>query len=237
LKNSVSDNLKSGFVHSIRLPPPLPLPPLLPLLLLLLNAARLSMDITESNYMGQAPVSWFRTDTGRYLFKTSIDVMKNHFSGLMVVKPLACEANRVVFITEMGMKIFDIEFFPDKSVTVHYIMEAMNRKVLVKTLTRDIGLVLMNGLAGSEPRVLKDRSSLDIVYRYRDNGRKSDYRVARSDSLPYHVVQHAGITNKVQAHFFGHAFSGIDSIKISHYNIRLNIDLYRLFEESNHAAE
>ena len=37
--------------------------------------------------MPAVPVSWFHSDTSHYLFNTKIDILKNHFSGLMVIKP------------------------------------------------------------------------------------------------------------------------------------------------------
>ena len=62
-----------------------------------------------------APVSWFKTDSDHLLMNTTIDVMKNHFSGLMVIKSLTNGGYRVVFITEVGLKIFDMEFVPGKT--------------------------------------------------------------------------------------------------------------------------
>ena len=191
----------------------------------------------DLRYGGEEPVSWFRADSGHFLFTTKIDMMKNHLSGLMVIKPLASGSCRVVFITEVGLKLLDMEFHPEKPVQIHYIIDAMNRRALLNTLTNDLELVLMTRVPASEPKVLRPRHSQDIVFRYRDNGRKNDYTVALPDGRPYHVLQTAGIFKKVKADFFGTVTAGLDSIKIDHYNIRLKINLYRIIEENNHAGE
>jgi hypothetical protein len=214
----------------------------LPLVLLLLLLNSCSMSLFNGYYRngtdaGHAPISWFQADTGHYLFNTKIDLMKNHFSGLMVVKPVGKDNFRVVFLTQVGLKVFDMEFFPDKDSKVHYIMDAMNKKALIKTLTNDLSLVLMNGFSGKEPIVLYEKDSSDLIYRYINGSRKCYYYVESSFVNPYRVKQTAGITNKVKADLYGTAAKGIDSIKISHYNIRLSISLFRINETLNNAAE
>ena len=191
----------------------------------------------DPGYTGEAPMSWFKADSGHFLFHTRIDIMKNHLSGLMVIKPMTGETYRVVFITEVGLKIFDMEFFADKPAKVHYIMEAMDRNVIVNTLTNDIGLILMTRISSQKPSVFRDKSTRKIAFRYRDKGRKYYYHVSGEDGRFYKVVQKAGMARKVYADLYGNEVSGIDSIKISHFAVKLSINLYRIIEDSNHAAD
>jgi hypothetical protein len=208
--------------------------------LLLLLSAGCSLSLFNGYHAQPArsepPVSWFRADTGYFLFNAGIDLMKNHYSGLMVVKPVTGGSYRVIFLTEMGIKIFDMEFLDNRTVRIHYIMEALNRKALVNTLTNDISLVLMNGLSGLEYELLTQRHSTDTLFRYRDRMKKTYYFTADSADLPYYVKQTSCIANKVSAYLCG-TEAGIDSIKIAHYNLRLKIALYRIREEINHVAE
>jgi hypothetical protein len=214
---------------------------LLPLpLLLLLSSCSFSLF---DNYQ-QAPEnanviaqSWFAADTGHFLFSTKIDILKNHFSGLMVVKPVNKDHYRVIFLTEVGLKIFDMEFFPDKEFMVHYMIEAMNRKPVVKTLGNDMSLILMNRLSGIKPVYLHKKGYSDRVFKYKNQGRKNYYFTKDSLNNPYLAKQTAGITHKVKADFFGTPITGIDSVRISHDNIRLSIELYRIHEGKGYAAE
>jgi hypothetical protein len=185
---------------------------------------------------GSMPGSWFQSDTGHYLFNTKIDLLKRHFSGLMVIKPLTGGIYRVVFITEVGLKIFDMELFPDHRVKVHYIMDAMNKKALIKALSNDISLVLMNRCVNVKPDLLQEKTSGEAVFRFRDKGRKC-YYFAQGGEKPYRILQTAGITNKVNVILYGNKASGLDSVKISHYNFRLSIGLYRIKEEINDVAK
>jgi hypothetical protein len=177
------------------------------------------------------PVSWFRADSGHFLFNTEIDVFKKHFGGIMVVKPFENGSYRVVFITEVGLKIFDMEFLPDSLVKVNYIMEAMNKKALVNTLSNDIGLVLMNGLpSAGTPIILGRRKSDDAIFKYHLKKSKVLYFLHNTGNKPYFVKQTGCITNKVKADLDGNNNTGIDSVKIKHYNLRLSINLYRINE-------
>jgi hypothetical protein len=208
---------------------------LMPILTLFLLASSCSLSLFPGYHKQQnASVtgldSWFRTDTGHFLFNTTIDIFKKHFSGIMVVKPVE-GSYRVVFITEVGLKIFDMEFRSDSLMKVHYIMEAMNKKALVNTLSNDIGLVLMNDLpSAGKPEILRHRHAPDIIYRYRHDGMKNYYYLNSADPRPYFVKQTGCVTNKVRADIFGNKDTGIDSVKIRHYNLRLSINLYRINE-------
>jgi len=212
---------------------------LLPLLLPLFYSCSISLfpDYHRQAETGAiAPASWFQSDSSHFLFNTKIDLMKNHFSGLMVVKPFPDSSYRVVFLTEVGLKIFDMEFMPDRQVKVHYMMDAMKRKALVNTLSNDISLVLMNGLQRIQPEVLGLNDSLDLVFRFKNGRRKNCYYVTTQSNRPYLARQVAGISRKVTADLYGNPHTGIDSVKIKHDNLRLAISLYRIIENP-HAAE
>ncbi len=148
----------------------------------------------------------------------------------MVVKPMPEDNYRVVFLTEVGIKVFDLEFSADSAAKVHYMMEAMNRKALVNTLSRDISLVLMNPKPGATPECLRQKKSDDLVYLYREQGRKNYYFVRSASDNPYLAKQTGCMTNKLKARLYGNSASGLDSVLIRHENIRLSLNLYRIKE-------
>lgn len=179
------------------------------------------------------PISWFQCDSCQYVYKTTIDVLKNHFSGLMVMKAMDSSTHRVVMITEVGLKIFDLEFSRGKDPEVHYIMEPLNRKILIKTLKNDIGLLIAD--YPFPPQLLVDKHSGDLVYRYKYNGKKNDYIRSGKDKKPYFIRQSKGIINKVNVQLFAGDSESPDSIKLSHTNSSLRINLYSIMEESKNA--
>jgi len=203
---------------------------LLPLLLLAVYSCSISLfpgyrSLNVSD--AEMPSSWFKADTGRYLFNTGINVMKNQFSGITVVKP-GTEGNyRIVMITQTGLKIMDLEFFDDMEPSVHYILEAMNKKILIRTLAADLGLIFMNQ---SEPQWYFDERTHSNVAKYKTGDGKRFYYFRSGENHPYQAKYMKGITNKVMARFYGNEQTGLDSVIISHYNLALKVSLYRIHE-------
>lgn len=179
-----------------------------------------------------APVSWFYKDNGYYLYNTTIDLMKNHFSGITVIKPIAKGNFRVVMMTETGLKIMDLEFFPDSVPRVHYIMEAMDKKIIIRTLTRDISLILMNQLEDKKPLWYSQKSLLPElrIARYTIDRKTYHYFIEPGKSKPVKAHVMKGNKPRIVVEFFGEDQSEADSVKLNHHNIDLSISLHRIKE-------
>jgi hypothetical protein len=182
-----------------------------------------------------APVSWFRADSGYMLLNTRIDLMNKHFSGLIVVKPLPDLEYRVVFITELGLKIWDMEFSPHKPVKVHYIMDALNKKKVLNTLFQDIALMLMTHTQ-NEPVVMHDRSTGELVLKYKDRGLRYYYQIFPATGRVANGLVTSLLTKKAKAEFYSRDGFRIDSVKLAHYNIKLHIQMFHI-EDPNHAVQ
>jgi len=91
------------------------------------------------------PKPIFGDNFNSFLFKTNISVYGHDFSGLLVTKQMAPQDYRVIFTTELGMKLFDFEF-KDTSFTLHYCVPQFNKPKLLKTIQHDIEILLMNDL-------------------------------------------------------------------------------------------
>jgi len=176
------------------------------------------------------PLSWFQSDSGHFLFNTRVDLIRNHLTGLMVAKETGRDTFRVVMITEVGLKLFDFEFTPDHTMKVHFIIDAMDRRILIKTLSEDIGMLLMHPASGTNDRAILQDKKGNIIYRYRDHCKKTYYFHTEDSSLPYYAERMKGISRKATVEFFGNQANGPDSVKLAHDNISLNIHLYRILE-------
>jgi hypothetical protein len=179
----------------------------------------------------EAPVPWFDSDTGYYLYNTAIDLMNKHYSGITVVKPSGDGIFRVIMMTETGLKIMDIEFLSDSFPVVHYIMEAMNKKILIRTLTRDISLVLMNQLSNKSPEwyQIPDNPAGKLAL-YTINKEQHHYILQGKMKKPSEAKFAKRNKIKVEAEFFGNSQSVPDSVKLYHNNIDLSITFKRIEE-------
>jgi hypothetical protein len=94
------------------------------------------------------------------LYNTTVDVVGNHLSGLLLIKKMPDSCTRMVFSNEMGFSFFDFEFKTDGDFKVYSIMKKLNKKSVIKTLQHDFELILMNNLDNSKA-VIKTREGLN----------------------------------------------------------------------------
>ncbi|MCE3279166.1 MAG: hypothetical protein K0S44_1357 [Bacteroidetes bacterium] len=111
-----------------------------------------------------SPAPIFGDNFNSFLFKTNITVYGKDFSGLLVTKQMSPKNYRVIFTTELGMKIFDFEF-KDTSFTLHYCVPQFNRPKLISTIQEDIKILLMNDLKNKTFEKLADNKGIYRIYR------------------------------------------------------------------------
>ncbi len=181
-------------------------------------------------------VSWFQEGHRHYLLNTSITLYRNRFSGIMIIRPFGDNHFRVVFITEMGLKVFDMEFTETGNIIMHYCMESLNRKAVMKTLQNDIGLMInWRGNAGKLTE-LKDKKSGAIVIKQKQKNKSVFYFLNESGKTE-RMLQTGMITKKVNLLFYKNNQNTLDSIKISHYYLKLNIHLTAINETKSSVSE
>jgi 16S rRNA G966 N2-methylase RsmD len=84
---------------------------------------------------------YFSDASKDYVYKAKIDVYNKSFGGIFIVKKIAKNSHRVVFTTEMGNKIFDF-LFQDDDFKVNYILEEMDKKILLNILEKDFRVLI-----------------------------------------------------------------------------------------------
>lgn len=78
-------------------------------------------------------------------YSASIDVLKNHLTGLLVIKQVDSVSTRLVFVTELGMKMFDFEV-KNNEVNAIYVFEPLNKPQLIQALKRNFNNMLLLNL-------------------------------------------------------------------------------------------
>lgn len=134
------------------------------------------MQTATGNISGLAK---FKPDFSVALYKTEVDIVGNHLSGLLLVKKMPDRSTRMVFSNEMGFKFFDFEFARDGKFKVYSIMKQMNKKAVLKTLQKDFELILMERL---------DNATVSIRTH---NGLKY-YVFPRATGYNYYITDHTG---------------------------------------------
>lgn len=75
-------------------------------------------------------------------FNTTIDVLKNHLTGFLILKQTDSITKHLVFVTELGMKMFDFEVKNNQINTV-FVFEPLNKPAFINALKRNFNDMLL----------------------------------------------------------------------------------------------
>jgi hypothetical protein len=160
------------------------------------------------------------------LYKTEVDVVGNHLSGLLLIKKMQDSSTRIVFSSEMGFTFFDFGFTPGRDFKVFSVMKKMNKKPVLKTLRKDFELILMEGLDSAAASV---RTSEGLIYYVFPETKGYNYYI--TDSIGDNLVrmERASKRKTVVQAIMKDYINGIpDTIGISHKTFNFTIGLKRI---------
>lgn len=178
----------------------------------------------------QDVLSWFQGDADRYLYQATIDIYGNHFSGLLIIKPFSEDSYRTLFITQLGIKIFDMEFFSGGDFKLHYCLDELNRRSIIKTLRNDISLMLENVSKTGRIKIMQEGQTGRMIIKFKG---KTGVRYCLIDDKSNKInelIQTRCLLKKLNIRFYSSEGIEPDSISISNYINKLNIHLKKLNE-------
>ena len=155
----------------------------------------------------------------------------------MVIKYLSRESCRVIYITEVGIKVFDMEFFRNDNFKLHYCVDAINRKVIIQTLKNDIGLMLTDIPLNKKIILSEDRKQNKTLIKSTAGITTSFYLLNNASLRMEEILTKKNFQKKVVIQYFSNNRSELDSVRISHYNLRLNIQLSQINETRSDVSE
>lgn len=180
---------------------------------------------------------WFIEGRDHYLYHADIDIYRNHFGGMMVIKFLSKGNWRVVYITEVGIKIFDMEFFTNGDFKLHYCLEAINRKIIIKTLKNDIGMMLANIPTNNKIKLSQNSKQDKTLIKSKDHQGTKYYLLNNRSFRTEEILTGNSLQKKVEIKYFSNDQNELDSVRIKHYNIKLDIRLSRINETKSDVPE
>lgn len=103
------------------------------------------------------PAMKFKPEFDKVLYRCVVDgrvvIKKFHLSGLLFFKKLGDGSTRAIFQNEMGFTFFDFEWNQADSFKVNQIIPQLDKPALIKTLQKDMNLLLMKNLPASSEKV------------------------------------------------------------------------------------
>ncbi len=160
------------------------------------------------------------------LYNTTVDVVGNHLSGLLLIKKMPDSSTRMVFSNEMGFTFFDFEFAADGSFKVYSIIKKLNKRSVIKTLRHNFELVLMNNLDNSKATV---RTKDGFIYFIFPQPKGFNYYITNQTGDELVRMERASNKKTIVEAVMKNYINGIpDTIGISHKTFEFNIGLKRI---------
>jgi len=155
-----------------------------------------------------------------YVYKAKLQIYNNNYGGILIIKKIEPNHYRVVFTTEFGNKIFDLDLDAD-NLHVKYIVEQLNKKKLIKTLHSDFQLLVrQNNLIEKE-----FISKTDFIYKSKIINKDSYYFYLKSNNKLNKIISSSKTNEKLTIEFNDIDDKIAKKISMVHHNFNMKIDL------------
>jgi hypothetical protein len=160
------------------------------------------------------------------LYNTTVDVVGNHLSGLLLIKKMPDSSTRMVFSNEMGFTFFDFEFAADGHFKVYSIIKKLDKRSVIKTLQHDFELILMKSMDNSKASV---KTANGLIYFIFPQTKGYNYYITNSKGDELVRMERAANKKTIVEAVMKNYIGGIpDTIGISHKTFEFNIGLKRI---------
>lgn len=157
-------------------------------------------------------------------YNMTIDFLRKHFSGLLLLKETGTGTYRALFSTHFGLSLFDLEIGAD-SLKVHHCVEPLNKRKILNLFYRDFQVLLGLNLEDENKATLHTgvRPDTDLVYQLSASGQKSYYRMNNKTGRIQEIRQGSGL-RKITFRSLPDS-TGQESIRVRHTGLKLSIGL------------
>jgi hypothetical protein len=162
------------------------------------------------------------------LYKTQIFLFNKYYTGLLLHKQTDSATSHLVFVTELGMKMFDIQIKKD-SLKMVYCFGPMNKPKITNLLETDMGSILLYQLINKTSKIYVNKKQENTLYTTKANGKKYLYYTqANSNRIAKSLVKGKLFTKQKTVYKFG-PDNLPESVSLKHKGLlRLKIKLNRI---------
>jgi hypothetical protein len=182
------------------------------------------VDVVRSEFNEETVFNSYFSDVEiDYVYKAHIEVYGNDLSGIFVAKKINDSVHRVVFATDFGNKLLDFEI-SENDFKVNYIVEDLDRKLIVNTLQKDFQLLLKQKFLVEE--TLENQTY--VIYKSKQDKRYNYLFKSKQENKIIKLIHASKRKEKVVITFESKDNKFADNIIILHHNIKLKIELNKI---------
>lgn len=163
------------------------------------------------------------------LYKAKINFYNKYYGGLIVLKQIDPNTAHLVFVTELGMKMFDFEI-KNNEFKLIYVFEPLNQPKILKVLESDMKLILLQNLINKEAKIFEKDNK--IIYEVPNGNYKNYYFVNKASKTVDRTIVKGTLFKKEKVNYFYKDSLNAQQIKLKHKGIiHLKIELNNISKE------
>ncbi len=178
--------------------------------------------LKNKNTVFEVQNNYFSNTQEDYIYKAQISIYGNHLGGILIIKPLAKKHHRIVFTTEFGGKIFDIEL-KNGQLFKNKVIKKLDKVFIINTLKKDFQILLQEKV-----QVLKTYLSGENTIYQTEKGKQFNLYFYDKNNQLFEIQNTTKYKKKVMILFSNFEEEKPKSVSIIHRNIKLTIDLKSL---------
>lgn len=163
------------------------------------------------------------------LYAVDITLGNNSFTSMAVIKYIPeNKAYRLVFLSETGMQLLEMEISENGGSEVYFMTDFLNKKKLVKKLLSDYTLLFpFENATGNTKVYTSVNDTNSYMIRIKENGRK-DYFFTCNDNGPIEIHEHGCAFGRTSILIKKYENHGPSEIKFAHRLINFHMSLKQI---------
>lgn len=159
------------------------------------------------------------------LYKASITLYSKYYSGLILLKQTDATTSHLVFVTELGMKMFDFQI-RDNQMKLIYVFEPLNKPELLNLLENDMKLIFLQHVLNKEADLYEKTGENTRVYKVKDKKQRHFYVTDASSRTVSRTLVKGRMRAKEKVEYSYDNHGNASHIRLRHKGfIRLKIEL------------
>ena len=152
------------------------------------------------------------------LYKAKITIYNKYYSGLILLKQTDASTAHLVFVTELGMKMFDFEI-QNNHLKLIYVFEPLNKPGILKLLENDMGLILLIKVLNRDAKIYEKKDKSQLIYKTTEGKLKNYYLLNSTTKTVNQIIVKGSLFTKETVSYVYNDSLNAKQIKLKHKGI------------------
>ncbi len=182
-------------------------------------------SLRKKGFVAESDIHSIVNRDNSLLYKAEITLYNRYYSGLIVLKQTDSITSHLVFITELGMKMFDFEIRNNQFKLI-YVFEPLNKPEVLDLLESDMKLILLQNLINTEANIFEQENKTGYIYQTAKGNLKYYYFVNAGTKTVEKIIVRGNLGWKEKVNYLYNENLNAKQILLKHKGfIRLRIEL------------